>query len=63
MPNNVQRVINGGHQNVASTSGAANTHTSNSGAANVDAEYGISYVKVTFIFPVTLTKFFVFYDH
>uniref|UniRef100_A0AAF5RXX2 Transcription initiation factor TFIID subunit 6 n=1 Tax=Wuchereria bancrofti TaxID=6293 RepID=A0AAF5RXX2_WUCBA len=46
MPNNVQRVINGGHQNVASTSGAANAHTSNSGAANVDAEYGISYVKV-----------------
>ncbi|VDK70581.1 unnamed protein product [Onchocerca ochengi] len=46
MPNNVQRVINGGHQNVASTSGTTNTHTSNSGAANVDAEYGISYVKV-----------------
>uniref|UniRef100_A0A0R3RYL1 Transcription initiation factor TFIID subunit 6 n=1 Tax=Elaeophora elaphi TaxID=1147741 RepID=A0A0R3RYL1_9BILA len=46
MPNNVQRVINGGHQNVASTSGTTNTHTSNSGAANVDAEYGTSYVKV-----------------
>ncbi|EFO25376.1 hypothetical protein LOAG_03111 [Loa loa] len=46
MPNNVQRVINGGHQNVASTSGTTNTHTSNSGAANVDPEYGISYVKV-----------------
>ncbi|KAM3727503.1 Transcription initiation factor TFIID subunit [Dirofilaria immitis] len=46
MPNNVQRVINGDHQNVASTSGTTNTHTSNSGAANVDAEYGISYVKV-----------------
>ncbi|CAG9535125.1 unnamed protein product [Cercopithifilaria johnstoni] len=46
MPNNVQRVINSGHQNVASTSGTTNTHTINSGAANVDAEYGISYVKV-----------------
>ncbi|VDK82612.1 unnamed protein product [Litomosoides sigmodontis] len=60
MPNNVQRVINGGHQNVASTSGfylshshelvlligTTNTHTSNSGAANVDAEYDISYIKV-----------------
>ncbi|MCP9265054.1 Transcription initiation factor TFIID subunit 6 [Dirofilaria immitis] len=49
MPNNVQRVINGDHQNVASTSGTTNTHTSNSGAANVDAEYGISYVKAIFV--------------
>uniref|UniRef100_A0A915PYJ3 Transcription initiation factor TFIID subunit 6 n=1 Tax=Setaria digitata TaxID=48799 RepID=A0A915PYJ3_9BILA len=46
MPNNVQRVINGGHQNVASTSGTSNTHANNSGAANVDAECGVSYVKV-----------------
>ncbi|KAL3991150.1 hypothetical protein ACH3XW_34700 [Acanthocheilonema viteae] len=46
MPNNVQNVINGGHQNVASTSGTTNTHTSSSGAAIVGAEYGISYVKV-----------------
>uniref|UniRef100_A0A183HWG8 TAF domain-containing protein n=1 Tax=Onchocerca flexuosa TaxID=387005 RepID=A0A183HWG8_9BILA len=26
--------------------GTTNTHTSNSGAANVDAEYGVSYVKI-----------------